>query len=169
MSAISSEKDLWKKITVQVRQEWQDCPESERNWIREHALKLVDLQNRLHQLFLEVGGENICRDCSGECCGHGKFHPTLANLLACFVSEHPLPEPDFEQSCPYIGAPGCMFPPGLRPFNCITFICDLVEDRLTPDDRELFYLLERELNAEYELFASRYAGGSLRSESSSRQ
>jgi hypothetical protein len=52
--------------------------------------------------------------------------------------------------------------PAGRPFNCITFICDGIEDRLDAAGREGFYTRERELRGLYEEFDARYAGSSLR-------
>ncbi len=156
------DKKFWQEVLSQVADEWEGLPRTEKVWATEHALRIVKLQERLHQLFLDVGGAGICTDCDGGCCGHGKFHPTLVNLLACLVTEHPFPEPEFAQHCPYLGASGCQFPPGLRPYNCISFICEQIENRLNPDELSEFYQLEKEIRKQYELFAGRYVGASMR-------
>ena len=158
----ANDENLWKQIISRVADEWEILPASEKNWATEHVRKVIDLQEQLHRLFLDVGGADLCRACDGDCCGHGKFHPTLVNLLACLVTSHTLPEPDFSQTCPYIGETGCHFPPGLRPYNCISFICEQVEDRLDKPSQETFYRLEKQIRAHYELFAERYTGASLR-------
>lgn len=153
---------IWQEVVVRVAEEWTGLPRAEKKWVAEHVLHIVHLQERLHQLFLEVGGAIICRDCDGDCCGHGKFHPTLVNLLACLVTEQPFPDVEFEQHCPYLGAAGCQFPPGLRPYNCISFICEQVENRLNPENQDEFYRLEKEIRKKYELFAGRYVGAGMR-------
>lgn len=160
---MSAAKDqiLWQQITQQVTREWGLLPAAEKTWITDHTLLIVELQNKLHQLFLDVDGAKICRDCDGDCCGHGKFHPNLANLLACLVEEYPFPEPEFKQDCPYITARGCLFPPGLRPYNCISFICEKIEDDLNSVNREEFCRLEKAIRAGYELFVDRYAGAGM--------
>jgi hypothetical protein len=157
-----NDKNLWTQIVSRVAAEWQAFSTDEKVWVSDHIQKIIDLQEQLHQLFLAVGGEDLCRSCDGDCCGHGKFHPTLVNLLACLVSHHPVPEPDFGQNCPYIGAAGCHFPPGLRPYNCISFICELVENRLGRESSGEFYRLEKQLREQYELFAARYVGAGMR-------
>lgn len=161
MSSPEHDKNLWQRIVDQLRREWEELPTDERAWISGQVEKLGALQGRLHQFFLDVDGASACRDCVGDCCGHGRFHPTLANLLACLVNRD-FPDPDFGQDCPYMGHAGCQFPPEFRPYNCITFICDRIEDKLPVADRGEFYRLDKEIREVYALFAGRYAGGSLR-------
>jgi len=157
-----TDRTLWRQIVQQVTVEWDALPTGEKNWITDHALKIVTLQESLHRLFLAVDGDVICRNCAGGCCGHGKFHPTLVNLLACLIKEKPFPLPRFDQGCPYIGAGGCLFPPGLRPYNCISFICEKIDSQLAPDDRAEFCRLEKEIRTEYEEFSGRYVGAGMR-------
>ena len=146
-----NDKNLWTRITARVIDEWAALTADEKQWATEHIRNIISFQEQLHQLFLDVDGADICRSCNGDCCGHGKFHPTLANLLACLVTNHPVPEPDFSQGCPY-----------LDPYNCISFICELIEDRLDEETRYEFYRLEKQIRLHYELFAARYVGASLR-------
>ncbi len=152
---------LWQDIVGRVSSEWQALGADEKAWVDAHVRRLVRLQEALHRHFLAAGGRDICRACRGECCGHGKFHPNLTNLLAVLASGEPLPEPDFSHDCPYGGVDGCQFPPGLRPFNCISFICDRIEERLSPESRAQFYRLEGEIRSEYEVFRARYAGAGM--------
>ena len=161
---MSSQKDkkLWQSIVARVEEEWVDLPQHEKSWATEHVLKIIGLQEQLHQLFVDVDGMGICRDCHGDCCGHGKFHPTLVNLLACLATDYPIPEAEFSQHCPYLVNTGCQFPPGLRPFNCISFICEKIEGLLDPSRKNEFYRLEKEIRSLYELFASRYLGAGMR-------
>lgn len=156
-----NDKKLWQQITAQVTREWDTLPTDEKSWIRDHTGEIVRLQSELHQLFLAVDGEKICCDCHGDCCGHGKFHPNLTNLLAFLAHDDPIPSPDFSQGCPYLGDSGCLFPPGLRPYNCISFICEKIEDNLLPTKRSEFWRLEQAIRAEYELFIQRYVGAGL--------
>ncbi|PLX72350.1 MAG: hypothetical protein C0615_12335 [Desulfuromonas sp.] len=159
--SLDNDKVLWKKIVAQISAEWQDAPLSEKDWIEEHVQVIARLQQELHRLFLDVDGAAACHDCAERCCGHGRFHPGLANVLACVVAGVPLPLPDFGRDCPYSNDEGCLFAPAQRPYNCISFICDEVEPRLGPKSVQ-FYLLEKQIRAEYEQFAQRYVGGSMR-------
>ena len=153
---------LWQEITARIREEWVALAAEEKEWATGHILQIVKKQEQLHQLFLDVDGAEICCQCDGDCCGHGKFHPTLVNLLACLIVNHPLPEPDFSRHCPYIGPDGCLFPPGLRPYNCVSFICEQIECSLEPSRQAEFYRLEKEIRQAYELFADRYVGAGMR-------
>jgi hypothetical protein len=39
--------------------------------------------------------------------------------------------------------------PEYRPYNCVTFICERIEELLDPPEKERFYAVERELRALY--------------------
>lgn len=85
---------------------------------------------------------------------------TLANLLSCLI-DRSLPNADFEQICPFLTNQGCSLTVESRPFNCVTFICDSIEDSLDQQDQQTFYLLEQQLREHYTAFDQRYMGSSL--------
>lgn len=153
---------LWTEIVTQVTAELAVLPAAERAWLEAQLRQIAELQLRIHALFEQATGSEICRDCQGECCGHGSFHFNLANLLGYLVSGEPLLKPDFSASCPYLGKSGCQIPVALRPFNCVTFICEAIESRLSVAQQEEFYGLERQLREAYLAFDARYRGASLR-------
>jgi hypothetical protein len=155
-------QQLWRRIVAQVTTELAVLPATERRWLEQQLQQIADLQERLHALFVLARGEELCRDCRGECCGHGSFHFNLANLLGYLVRDVPLLTPDFSASCPYLGGEGCQMPPGLRPFNCVTFICESIENRLDAGQQQQFYALEQQLRQAYLAFDARYQGSSLR-------
>lgn len=155
-------QQLWSQLVTQVNAELADLPADERTWLETQLQLIADLQRQLHALFETANGAEICRDCRGECCGHGSFHFTLVNLLGYLVSGEPLLKPDFHAGCPYLGSAGCQIPVALRPFNCVTFICATIEQRLPAAQQEQFYALERQLRQAYLAFDSRYRGSSLR-------
>ena len=157
-----SRQVLWQDLIQQIQQEWRALDEAERSWIVVKIERLIDVQQQLHRLVTVADGEGICRDCDGACCGHGLYHPTLVTVLAHLVLNRPLPIPEFQQSCPYLGLSGCSFSPDVRPYNCLTFICDLIEDRLSVEQRQALSTLELELRGIYEAFDNRYVGSSLR-------
>lgn len=152
---------IWQQLLPRISRDWRALPDPEKAELRSRVRRIADLQQQMHQLFLAAEGLRVCTDCRGECCGSGTHHLTLANLLALLDAEHPFPHPDFNQSCPWLGADGCRLEPGCRPFNCITFVCHLVEEVWSPAQLASFYRLERELRGEYQLLARRYAGASL--------
>lgn len=154
-------QQLWNRIVTQVTEEFVALPATERQWLDEQLRLVAGLQRQIHDLFETADGARICTDCLGGCCGHGSFHFNLANLLGYLVSGTPLFTPDFNSSCPYIGPQGCRIPVELRPFNCVTFICELVEANLSPEELKRFYSLEQQLRQAYLAFDQRYRGSSL--------
>ena len=157
-----SRQVLWLEIIQKIQEEWRILGEVDRAWIASQVERLTDVQQQLHNLVSAADGEDICCDCGGACCGHGLYHPTLVTILAHLVFNHPLPVPDFNQSCPYLGVTGCSFSPVVRPYNCLTFICDLIECHVSEEQRQTVLTLELELRGIYESFDNRYSGSSLR-------
>jgi hypothetical protein len=156
------DKQLWHRTVTGLRSELAGISPEERNWITARLGEVVRLQERLHALFLGADGEQMCRSCRGLCCERGRNHPTLVNLLGYLLEERDPPAPDFTLTCPFLGPRGCRIEIGRRPFNCVTFVCEGVEQRLDEAGRESFYALEKELRREYETFAKRFAGAGLR-------
>jgi hypothetical protein len=159
---IESPALIWGRIVNALKQEVSDLPCSERHWISEKLVRLGALQEKMHALFLSADGMRLCSSCFGQCCGCGKNHLTLANLLAFLLHDEEPPTPDFTRTCPYLGDGGCLFAAARRPYNCVSFLCEALEDRLAPELQSEFYALERELRAIYLEFDDRYAGSSLR-------
>jgi len=74
----------------------------------------------------------------------------------------PLFEPLFGNGlCPYLAPDGCLMPAAYRPFNCITFNCERIEDLLSEADRAAFYQGERELRRCYGEIRSLFPGHSM--------
>ncbi|PLY12260.1 MAG: hypothetical protein C0624_01130 [Desulfuromonas sp.] len=138
------------------------CGADERQWQKQHIDQVVALKDQLHQLFVAAGGLEGCAECDGACCARGQHHMTLVEVLSALLRNRPLPSPDPAVTCPFLTLEGCSLEPGLRPFNCVTFNCEIVEEHLTAEQVARFYALERELRALYEVFEERYAGASLR-------
>jgi hypothetical protein len=153
---------LWKRIVDGLGKEVFHLPPAERSWIAVRLERIGRLQEELHALFLQGGGPGACRRCGGSCCDRGRHHATLVNLLGFLLAGRKPPLPDFARPCPFLEETGCVMEPPRRPFNCVTFICDEIEDRLDAAGREGYYARERELRGLYEEFDARYAGSSLR-------
>ena len=153
-----AEEALWRRTLAAVRDELNGLQPAERNWLAEHLQALGALQERLQALFVAAGGPTLCRDCDGACCGCGRNHLTLGNLLAILLAGGEPPVPAWSAPCPWLGAGGCRLDVAQRPFNCVSFICEAVEARLSGQERDSFYALERELRLGYEELARRYLG-----------
>lgn len=155
--AVASPAQRWSRIVNSLRHEVAGLAADERDWIAARLAAIALLQEELHSCVRESGGETLCAACPEHCCGEGKNHPGLANLLFYLLAGEELPA-DFTAPCPQLGPTGCHFPPARRPFNCITFNCERVEERLTIAQRQRLVTLETALRALYESFAGRYAG-----------
>jgi len=151
----------WQHIVTSVQQELFSIAEDERQWIEQHLANIHELQLQMQQLFTQADGLNQCCQCQGGCCDHGHNHMTLVNLLSSLLA-HKLPKADFNKSCPFMGSHGCTLTVETRPFNCVTFICDKIENRMSASQREEFYDLEHQLRAQYLAFDQRFIGSSMR-------
>ncbi len=157
-----SDQRLWAQVVKQIRGELGRLCPGERIWIKDHLEQVQELQKDIHAFFDRAQGARVCTGCNGACCEKGRNHLTLVNLLGFLLSGESPPEPDFSCTCPFLGPSGCRLEPARRPFNCVTFNCEAIEDRLCDADRSAFYRLEKELRCLYQKFDSRYAGSSLR-------
>lgn len=150
----------WQQIIVTLQKEISAVAETQRLWIEQHLANIHHLQSQLHQLFLLGDGASHCRRCLGSCCERGNNHMTLVNVLGCLFADS-LPAADFSRTCPFLGDAGCTLPVQTRPFNCVTFICDVIEESLSVEQQAQFYALEKQLRAQYKAFDQRYYGSSL--------
>jgi len=158
----TEERPDWPALLERINREVSAINPSERTWLYERVTAIAGIQHALNELFTRAGGSASCAACDGACCDCGRHHFTLTNLLAyLLVSEVP-PAPDFTQSCPFLGGLGCRLPVARRPYNCITFFCETLEDQLDNDDREQLRSLDRQLRREYQLLENRYPAASLR-------
>jgi hypothetical protein len=155
--AVPSPAQRWSKIVDSLRREVAALADDEKTWISARLAAIALLQEELHDCVRASGSEALCAGCPEHCCGQGKNHPGLANLLFYLLAGEELPA-DFTAPCPQLGPSGCLFPPARRPFNCITFNCERVEAQLPATQRQRLVTLETALRALYESFASRYAG-----------
>lgn len=160
MSATSPAR-RWQQIVVAVQQELSCASEDERQWIEQQLANIHELQRQLQHLFIQADGFNQCQHCGGECCVLGNNHMTLVNLLSGLLYDN-LPAADFNRSCPFMNDHGCALAVETRPFNCVTFICERIEQQLSRQQLEQFYAMERQLRELYLAFDHRYAGSSLR-------
>lgn len=152
----------WPTLLQRLRSEVADLSEVEREWLKARLAVIADIQTALDELFRAAGGVDACTGCDGACCGCGRHHVTLTNVLAYLVAGEDPPAPDFSRSCPYLGDTGCRLPVARRPYNCITFFCEMLDSRLEGVGRERLHALDSQLRKEYLRVAERYPAASLR-------
>jgi hypothetical protein len=128
-------------------------------------LKLFQLLNRyqtakeaIASLVAHVDSAAVCLECRGQCCLNGKYRISVFDLLARLAAQIPTPA-DFARKplCPYGADDGCIMAPGLRPADCVLFICDSIDRKLTAGARILLAEQEQSLR-EALLEASRLTG-----------
>jgi len=152
----------WRDVLLRVQRELTRLDADERLWLEQRLAQVVEHKRALQRLFVSAGGVAACRACDGACCARGHHHMTLVEVLCVLRSDSPLPDPDPLNTCPFLTPSGCSLAPELRPFNCVTFNCEAVEGRLSPEQVATFYRLEKELRALYAEFEAHFAGASLR-------
>lgn len=152
----------WAALIKQLGEEFSALSRQERMWLEGRASAISLLQRDLDRLFQKAGGLQSCADCDGECCGCGRHHLTLINIIAFLLVGEIPPAPDFDNTCPFLGETGCLLPVERRPYNCITFFCETLEGRLDESGREELKALDRRLRGEYEMVERCYVLGTLR-------
>lgn len=152
----------WPALLDALRRELDLLDADERLWLAQQVERAGALQAEIDALFLAVGGPTACAGCDGACCDCGRHHLTLTNLLGYLLDGADPPTPDFSRACPFLGDHGCLLPVARRPYNCITFFCDILDAQLNAADRAQLADLDRRLRAVYEEVARRFPLASLR-------
>ncbi len=150
MNSVMNDRERWACAIAAVSADYAALPAALQRRVNEVARTIREAKRELHSLAQEMGGGAICASCGGECCLRGKYHVTVADILVFLADGEPLFTPRFDRdACPYLDDHGCMMEPSLRPFPCITFNCDRVENLWEPERIEAFYWNERQLRALY--------------------
>lgn len=157
----SERNTRWLHLVNQLRRELTCIDATELQWLQQKIELIRQLQLEIHALFLRADGEQHCTRCLGSCCERGHNHITLINVSAALLSDH-LPAADFDRTCPFLTQKGCSLTVGLRPYNCVTFICSSIEEHMDGADLENLYQLDTQLRSHYLDVDQRYAGSSMR-------
>ena len=163
-----TELEKWHRGVVALKEEYGSLAAGLRDELRRYVGRIKALKRSLFLVSQAAGSLEICRICQGDCCNGGKNHVTVVDLLV-YLSDGKEPfTPRFEREiCPYLGKHGCLMAPEYRPYNCITFICERVEDGLGPVEKMGLQEKEKELRSLYDnlerLFDNSFRYGFLRS------
>jgi hypothetical protein len=160
------DQEIWNGAITAVKTEFTTLPELILAKISTSTEIIKNHKKAIFALTEAVGGGKICENCRGECCNKGKYHFTIIDLLVFLVEGKALFTPRFgRERCPYAGDAGCLMEPEYRPFNCITFHCERLEELLGASDIEEFYQLEKKLRFQYSelenMFDNRFPCGLL--------
>lgn len=152
----------WPGLLSQLQDELAALDDSARCWLVQKIAEIQAIQVKLDDLCRSAGGPDTCAACVDNCCGCGRHHLTLTNLLAVLLADATPPAPDFNCTCPFLREQGCCLPVPWRPYNCITFFCEILEEGLDPHQREQLRRLDRQLRQAYQGIAERYPAATLR-------
>jgi hypothetical protein len=152
----------WPTLLQKLRVELDALDGTDRQWLRDRLDSIATIQLELDDLFRLAGGLQVCAECDGACCGCGRHHVTLTNLLAFLLNDDEPPAPDLGKTCPYLGEQGCRLQVSRRPYNCITFFCEQLEENLSEEKRQQLCFMDQQLRREYQALAERYPAASLR-------
>ncbi len=146
-----TDSEKWYIGVARVRQTFEALSPLSRDRLRMQAAAIKSRKETLQLIAEGADAGHICRACRGECCKGGKSHVTAVDLLVYFSEEKEIFTPCFDEgTCSCLGEEGCLMAPAYRPFNCITFICERVDELLRDGERRRFYGVERELRALYD-------------------
>jgi hypothetical protein len=152
----------WQDGVAAVTGAFRALPEPVLARLRALSRRLMEQKETMQALVAQVDAASHCAGCGGACCVAGKYHFTAADLLVYLATGAPLFAPLFDNGlCCYLGEGGCLMAPAYRPFNCITFNCELIEDRLPEHEVARFYRLERELRQSYGEIRSLFPGAAM--------
>ncbi|MFZ4855080.1 MAG: hypothetical protein ACOYL3_01670 [Desulfuromonadaceae bacterium] len=114
--------------------------------LAELVARSIQTKETLAAVIAEIDAASVCRHCGGQCCQNGKYRINVFDSLA-FIVRQNIPSAHFAHKpvCPYGGIDGCSMEPGLRPADCILFICDALDEKLSPDSRMILAVGEQEL------------------------
>lgn len=94
------------------------------------------IKENLAAVIADVDAASTCRECGGQCCLNGKYRINVLDSLACSMGRVETARDFFRKpDCPYGTDDGCTMEPGLRPADCILFICEAIERMLSPQAR----------------------------------
>lgn len=158
---------------MDFEEQWQDgvrtvtgvfsrLPKPDLDKLRALSFQLMEQKRAMHALTARVDPATQCAGCGGACCVAGKYHFSAVDQLVYLATGEPAFSPLFDNGlCPYLGRTGCLMAPAYRPFNCITFNCELIEDLLHAEEVSRFYRLERELRGSYQAIRALFPDNSM--------
>lgn len=140
------DRQLWNLGTERLKGLLEGLPVEAAAVLIKFLTRYREAKEALAALIAEVDAASACRECGGQCCLNGKYRLNVFDALARVVAGIPT-SADFSQKpvCPYGTDTGCTMEPGLRPADCIVFICDAIDQRLSQQIRLILSARELEL------------------------
>jgi len=157
------ELELWAAAAACVQSEYAALPPLLR---QEVALLIAEIGTVKRSSASLVDAGALCAACRGICCGFGKHHFSVVDLLGYLVAERELFTPLFDNPlCPYHTGTGCVMEPSLRPLSCTIFICEQIDACLADAVKLELAEIEQQLRRLYrqveQLLGNRFENGLL--------
>jgi hypothetical protein len=145
-----TEQEKWDLGVAAVVREYKTLSPALKSEVGRCAAAIKSCKTKIHLIAEEAGSAEICALCNGECCKSGNNHFRGVELIVYLSDGRELFTPCFGgEICSYLGESGCLMEPEYRPYNCITFICERVEERLHLEEKERYYAMALDLRALY--------------------
>jgi hypothetical protein len=140
------DQQLWNLGTVRLKGLLADFPVGAGLALSKLLTCYRQTKEALAAVIAEVDAASVCRDCGGQCCLNGKYRINAFDYLARLAEEIPT-SADFTQKpvCPYGTDAGCTMEPGLRPADCVLFVCDAIDRKLSLQARLIIAEREHDL------------------------
>ncbi len=140
------DQQLWNVGITRLKELLAGLPVKEKSALLSLLARYGQIKESHAEVVAGIDAAPVCHDCGGRCCLNGKYRMNVFDAIA-FVVRHIPPPVNFMQNplCPYGSHEGCRVEPGLRPADCIMFICDALDEKFSPDSRMILATAEHEL------------------------
>jgi hypothetical protein len=140
------DRQLWNLGVLSINRLLADLPVETGQTLTRLLTRYRKTKEILAAVGAYVDAASICRVCGGQCCLNGKYRVNVFDALTCIEAQHPI-SADFSQKpvCPYGTEAGCSMEPGYRPADCVLFICEAIDRKLSVQDRLVLAAEEQEL------------------------
>lgn len=130
------DQQVWNIGAVRLKGLLADLSVGTMSTLTQLLIRYRKAKEALAAVVADVDAASVCRECGGQCCLNGKYRINVLDTLARIAAEIPT-SADFSQKpvCPYGACTGCTMEPGLRPADCVLFICDAIDQKLSPQAR----------------------------------
>lgn len=141
-----NDQQLWNLGTVRLKALLADLSVAKGLALTQLLTRYREAKEAFAAVVANVDADSVCRECEGQCCLNGKYRINVFDALARAAAEIPTSADFFQKpACPYGTDTGCTMEPGLRPVDCILFICEAIEQKMSPQARLILAEQEQDL------------------------
>ena len=140
------DQQSWNLGIARISDLLENLPKDVRRPFALHLARYRQIKELLAATVSEYDSATVCRDCKGQCCLNGKYRMSVFDAMALLIEPFQL-SVNFAKKplCPYGAEDGCLLEPANRPADCILFLCDALDQMLSPQARGQLSEQEHEL------------------------